>query len=122
MANSLPPVIKIELMTLSLGVDRPCILHDHCIVGSTLASPLLLYVDGIELCYLRVVGSPVIFELLCSTLTVWLGGGVEGRSDLGPKLVICLAVAFRTIHRMQQPSVYLQRSNQSIYVLQLFLE
>jgi hypothetical protein len=85
-----------------------CSLKNHGIVSSTLPGGRLLNVNLIEQGYLLVAGTPMIFYILQSLLTMQISGDVVGVSYGSWEPHSRLGVAFNAIHRMHQPSMNLK--------------
>jgi hypothetical protein len=84
-----------------------CGLKNH-IVGSALPGGSFLIVNLIEQGHMFVAGTPMIFYILWSSLTVRIGGAVVGVSYVTPELHSRFGVAFNEIHGMHQPSMNLK--------------
>jgi hypothetical protein len=108
MPHSFSPVEVLEFGTSLILVPLLCVLKNHGIIGSALPRGRLLIVNLIEQGYLLIVGTPMIFYILWSSLTVRNGGAVVGVSYGIPELHSRLDVAFNVIHGMHQLSMNLK--------------
>jgi hypothetical protein len=106
--NSFPPVEALEFSTSSILVSLLCDLKNYVIVSSALPVRIFLIINLIEQGYLIVVGYPMIFSILRSTVTVRLSGAVVGVGYGTPELHSIFGVAFNAIYRMHQPSMNLK--------------
>jgi hypothetical protein len=97
-----------EFSTGPILVSLLCNLRNHVIIDSALHVQRFLIINMIEQGYLLVVGYPMIFQILCSTLTVRLGGTIVGVSYGTPKLHSRFRVAFNVIYGMHQSSMNLK--------------
>jgi hypothetical protein len=79
--HNVPPVEALELRASSPAlVLLFCSLKNHGNVGSTLPTRKFLIVDLIEHGDLLVLGGPIVFQILRSSLTMQLGGAIVGVS------------------------------------------
>jgi hypothetical protein len=85
-----------------------CGLKNHLIVDSALLAGRFLIVYLIEQGHLLVVGGPVVFYIIWSSLTVHIGGGVVGVNYGTPELRSSLGIAFDAIRGMHQASMNLK--------------
>jgi hypothetical protein len=108
--HSFPPVEVLEFRPSDL-ILVPLFygLKNHGIVISTLPIGRFLIVDLIDQEYLLVVGGPVVFWILRSSLMMHISGAVVGVSYGTSELHSRLSVAFNTIHRMYQPIMNLKK-------------
>jgi hypothetical protein len=106
--HSIPPVEVFELRASSPALlPLLCSLKNHDIIGSALPARKFLVVDLFEYGHLLVVGGPVVFQVLWSSLTIWLDGVVVVISYVTLELRFGLGVAFNGIHRGHQSSMNL---------------
>jgi hypothetical protein len=108
MSHSFPPVEALEFETSLILVPLLYDLKNYDIVGSALSGESFLIINLIEQGYLLVVGYPMIFQILHSSLMVLIGGVVVGVSYDTPELQPRFEVAFNAIHRRHQPSMNLK--------------
>jgi hypothetical protein len=101
-------VETLEFSTSPILVSLLCDLKNHVIVGSILHVWIFLIINLIEQGYLFVVGYPMIFYILRSTVTVRLGGTVEGVNYDNSEFHSRFGVAFNAIYKMHQPSINLK--------------
>jgi hypothetical protein len=85
-----------------------CDLKNHVIVSSTLPVQRFLIINLVEKGYLLVVGYPMIFYILCSTVTMCLGDIIVGVRYGTAELYSRFGVSFNAIYAMHQPIMNLK--------------